>query len=140
MAEDLSARIEAYFRRRADDRILAVYLYGSRARGTASRDSDVDVAVVLDPAPPIAPEARMDLRLQLIGDAIHVTGENEVDLVILNDVPAPMASRIIREGVRIHATGPERLHAFERDVQLRAADLEPFLRRARRVQLERLAR
>lgn len=30
-------------------------------------------------------------------------------------------------------------HAFVRDVQLRAADLEPFLRRLRRVKLEALA-
>jgi hypothetical protein len=33
---------------------------------------------------------------------------------------------------------PEADHAFRRDSQLRAADLEPFLRRARALKLEAL--
>ena len=35
---------------------------------------------------------------------------------------------------------PDADHAFVRDVQLRAADLEPFLRRTRRLKLQALAR
>jgi hypothetical protein len=35
---------------------------------------------------------------------------------------------------------PEADHTFVRDVQLRAADLEPFLQRVRRVKLEALGR
>ena len=34
----------------------------------------------------------------------------------------------------------ERTHAFVRDVQLMAADLEPFLQRMRRLKIERLSK
>ena len=41
---DLKRRLE----RRFGDRLVALYLFGSRARGDHEPDSDVDVAVVLD--------------------------------------------------------------------------------------------
>src|SRR5918994_3860502 len=41
---DLKRRLE----RRFGDRFVALYLFGSRARGDHEPDSDVDVAVVLD--------------------------------------------------------------------------------------------
>jgi uncharacterized protein len=39
--------LKARLHRRFGDRLLGVYLFGSRARGTHRPDSDVDVAVVL---------------------------------------------------------------------------------------------
>lgn len=41
------------------------------------------------------------------------------------------AAKILREGVRVYVTDPERAREFERDILLRAADLIPFLRRGR---------
>jgi predicted nucleotidyltransferase len=41
---DLKRRLE----RRFGDRFVALYLFGSRARGDHEEDSDVDVAVILD--------------------------------------------------------------------------------------------
>jgi hypothetical protein len=43
-------------------------------------------------------------------------------------------------GRRLLCVDAEADHAFVRDVQLRAADLEPFLRRTRRLKLQALAR
>lgn len=63
-----------------------------------------------------------------------------MDVVILNDLPPLFAAKILREGICVFAGDPIRLRGFERDVQLRAADLIPFLRRARQAQLERLSR
>ena len=53
---DLKRRLE----RRFGDRLVALYLFGSRARGDHEPDSDVDVAVVLD---------------QKLPDSFAVTGE-----------------------------------------------------------------
>lgn len=140
MTPDLRGKLGRYFSRRTPDGILAVYLFGSRALGREVPESDVDVGVVLDPDTHLATEARFEIRLRLIGDLIHALGENEVDVVILNEIPAPFAAKIIREGVRVHVTDQERAREFERDILLRAADLIPFLRRARQAQLERLRR
>jgi len=43
-------------------------------------------------------------------------------------------------GRQIFCSDPERDHAFVRDVQLRAADLEPFRRRPRRLKLDAMRR
>jgi hypothetical protein len=67
----------------------------------------------------------------LIADLIAVLHCNDVDLVVLNDAPPLLARRIVLEGLRVHCADGEAEHAFRRDVQLRAADLAPFLQRAR---------
>jgi hypothetical protein len=42
----------------------------------------------------------------------------------------------VTTGLRVSCADPEADHAFVRDTQLHAADLEPFLRRARRLKLD----
>jgi hypothetical protein len=54
------------------------------------------------------------------------------DLVVLNDAPPGLGRQVVR-GRRLLCFDAEADHAFVRDVQLRAADLEPFLRRTRRL-------
>jgi hypothetical protein len=63
-----------------------------------------------------------------------------VDVAILNDVPPELGRRIVIQGQRLYCVDRQIDHAFVRDVQLRAADLEPFLRRTRQVKLQALAR
>jgi hypothetical protein len=60
--------------------------------------------------------------------------------VVLNDAPPSFGRHIVTRGRRVSCADPEADDAFRRDVQLRAADLEPFLRRMRRLKLEALAR
>jgi len=52
---------------------------------------------------------------------------------------AELGRHIVTTGRRVYCHDAEADHAFVRDVQLRAADLEPFLRRARRIKLDALA-
>jgi len=66
--------------------------------------------------------------------------QNAVDVVVLNDAPPGLGRHIATKGRRVYCGDAEMDHAFVRDVQLRAADLEPFLRRARRIKLDALAR
>jgi hypothetical protein len=52
----------------------------------------------------------------------------EADLLVLNDV-SPVLARPVVAGERVSCTDAEQDHAFRRDTLLRAADLDPFLRR-----------
>ena len=61
-------------------------------------------------------------------------------MVVLNDVPPTLARRVVTTGLRVFCGDPETDHAFRRDRHLRVADLEPFLRRMRRLKLAALAR
>ena len=77
--------------------------------------------------------------MRLTSELIHALARNDVDLVVLNDVPPGLGRHAITAGVRVYVADHEADHAFCRDVQLRAADLDPFLRRMRQIKLKALA-
>lgn len=120
--------------------LVAVYLFGSHARGAAHRESDVDLGLLLDWEAYPSRAARFERRVQLISALGHAAGRNDVDAVVLNDGPPHLARRIVTEGDRLLCWDPDAERAFLRDVQLRAADLDPFLRRMRQIKLRALAR
>ena len=119
---------------------VCVYLFGSHAAERPHRESDVDIGVLLpwDGYPESRDRfaARIDLAAWL---ETKLVGE-PVDVVVLNEAPPMLARHIVTRGARVFCSDPETAHAFVRDTLLRAADLEPFLRRARRTKLDALAR
>jgi predicted nucleotidyltransferase len=117
--------------------VVSVYLFGSYAEDRAHRESDVDVGVLLRYDAYRTARDRFDVRLRL-GAELSAACGREIDVVVLNDAPPHLARRIVLDGRRIFCTDGQRDHAFARDVQLRAADLEPFLRRTRRTKLQAL--
>jgi hypothetical protein len=98
------------------------------------------VAVLLQGAPLTAAAARFEERIRLMGVLSRALGVSEIDLVVLNDAPPLLSRRIVTEGKRVFCSDPECDHAFVRDAQLRAADIQPFLDRMQRLKLEALAR
>ena len=72
--------------------VTVAYLFGSHARGTAGRLSDVDVAVLLRGRH--GPERRLELA-----DAIGAAaGGVRADVTVLNDAPPALAYRVLRDG------------------------------------------
>jgi predicted nucleotidyltransferase len=138
--EELLRRLDSFFASGRPPGVVAAYLFGSRAEGRGHRESDVDVGVLLDRSVYPSAEDRFDLRVRLTSDLIGALHENDVDLVVLNDAPPLFARRIVLDGRLIHCADPAAEHAFRRDVQIRAADLAPFLERMRRIKLASLAR
>jgi predicted nucleotidyltransferase len=123
-------------------RLVSAYLFGSHAEGRAHRESDVDVGILLPYAPASTPKGRFEARISVLSFLISKLGQNAnaVDVIVLNDAPPLLGRRIVTHGRRVLCTDPEADHAFVRDVQLRAADLEPFLRRSRQVKLASITR
>lgn len=140
MNEALLVKLGKFLETRPDLGIASVYLFGSHAEGRAHRESDVDLGVLARWDRHPTPRERFELRVQLGSDLIAVLGQNEVDVVVLNDAPPLLGRRIVYEGKRIFLGDPAVDHAFVRDVQLQAADLQPFLERMNRIKLEALAR
>ncbi len=70
-----------------------VWLFGSRARGTAGRGSDIDVAVL--PDRPLPPGVLQDIREALENSRILYP----VDLVDLTTAEAGLREAVLREGV-----------------------------------------
>lgn len=136
--DDPAARLHRYFEQALIPGLVSAYLFGSVARGMEHRESDVDVGILLDRSRHADRADRSALRIDLTSALIHVLGRNVVDVVVLNDAPPELGRKVVTQGERVYCRAGEADHAFVRDVQLRAADLAPFLRRMRRIKLEAL--
>ena len=140
MPSPLEDRLAAAFRDLEEPGIVAAYLFGSHAAGRAHRESDVDVGVLLDWPRHPSRSARFDARIRIGSALIAALHENAIDVVVLNDTPPLLGRRIVTEGRRVMCADGEADHAYVRDVQIRAADLEPWIRRARQAKLAAMAR
>ncbi|MGQ0600886.1 MAG: type VII toxin-antitoxin system MntA family adenylyltransferase antitoxin [Anaerolineales bacterium] len=80
--------------------VVLAYLFGSQAEGLARRDSDVDVAVLLQSDIPRG--QYFDVRLSLTNELISLFHRNEIDVVILNDSTALLAYEIMQHGVVLY--------------------------------------
>ncbi|HMH49416.1 MAG TPA: nucleotidyltransferase domain-containing protein [Candidatus Acidoferrum sp.] len=138
--EDMATQVTRLLRATRPTGLISAYLFGSHAEHRSHRESDVDVGVLLDRDAYPGEEARFNERVRLSAWLGAELRANIVDVVVLNDAPPGLASRIVTKGVAVYCASPDVDHAFRRDAQLRAADLEPFLRRMRRLKLATLAR
>lgn len=120
--------------------LVSLYVFGSHAEERAHRESDVDLGLLLDRTLLPTAEARFAERVRVSAWAVGVLHHNAVDVVVLNDAPPHLSRRIVYTGQRVFCRDVDADRDFVRDVQLRAADLEPFLRRTRRIKLDALAR
>jgi predicted nucleotidyltransferase len=77
----------------ADARIAYALLFGSVARGTETPFSDVDIAIGLTPGTVLSA-----YDIGGIVSALEMAVERDVDLVILDKAPPPLAYRVFRDG------------------------------------------
>jgi predicted nucleotidyltransferase len=115
--------------------VVAVYLFGSVARGTATAASDVDLGVLLRTRPPSTLEGRM---LDYQGDLEAVLG-CPVQIVLLNDAPPDLAHRVLRDGRLLLERDRAARIRFEVATRNRYFDLLPILNEYRRKALARAA-
>jgi predicted nucleotidyltransferase len=120
--------------------VVAVYLHGSHAAGRVHRESDLDLAVVLRHEDYPTARDRFEARLRLHALLQPALGGAPLDLVVLNDAPPGLAAAVTAAGQCLVCRDRELEHAFRRDSQLRAADLQPFLRRAAALKREAIGR
>jgi uncharacterized protein len=137
---DRADALTSFFGASPREGVISAYLFGSHATGHAHRESDVDVAVLLDRRVFPSVRYRFEARIALIGELAAALRTDGVDLVVLNEAPPHLVRRIMTDGIRILCLDAEADHAARRTALLRAADLEPFLRRVRATKLRAIAR
>lgn len=95
--DELVERLQMFIERNEScGKIVAFYLFGSYATGRQTPISDIDLAVLLDKS--VRREQYLNERLELMGKLSVILGNVAFDLVVLNEVPASLAYRVIRDG------------------------------------------
>jgi predicted nucleotidyltransferase len=107
----------------SDPGIVAVYLFGSRARDTATEGSDVDLGVLFREATELRDVVLLESELE------ECLGSG-VDLVDVGRCGAFLAVEII-DGERIYCSDPDACDRFELYVLRRAGDLAYFEKQRR---------
>jgi predicted nucleotidyltransferase len=128
--EESLARLRDILRARPVPGMVSAYAFGSVAEDREHAESDIDVGILFDRRIHADERSRFDAQLELRRHLSKGTVGREVDLVVLNDASPVLARRIVA-GTVVYRADADADHAFRRDVQLRAADLDPFLRKMR---------
>jgi predicted nucleotidyltransferase len=139
LSDDTLRRVAELLEGLAPPEVVSAYVFGSHSEGRSHRESDLDIGVVMDRSLCPTRRDRFEASNRLSASLQSGLGRSELDLVVLDDAPPTFARRVVLDGRRVFCRDPDGDHAFLRDVQLRAADLEPFLRRMRAVKLEALS-
>lgn len=106
--------------------VQAALLFGSHATGRARADSDIDVAVLLDEAPPAS--AKKNALMSLASALGKELRADRLDVVLLNDAPPKLAFHILQHGVVAFDKDRVPLHRFRVATYSRHADYEPVER------------
>ena len=96
-------------------------LFGSTARGTGNPASDVDIAVELTASAPRDVHA-----LGALAARLESAAGRAVDLVLLDEAPAPLAYRIFRDGQLIIKRNHAALVARKARAILEYLDFKPI--------------
>lgn len=90
--ERLERMVEAAGAALAGEPVRFAYVFGSQVTGRTHPASDVDVAVMPQPA---LTEGRLEFRLRLAALLERATGVGPVEVVLLDEVPLPVLGRIL---------------------------------------------
>lgn len=112
---------------RTDPQVVALYLFGSFARGTEGPLSDVDLALLIDPA---VPRAQFEgLTLDYLTAINRRLGTDEVSFILLNDAPLTFRYEVVRTGRILVDNQPEVRLAFEVRTEDLYMDFKPAIDR-----------
>jgi len=120
MGDELRAALAA-----APSDVVAAYLFGSEARGTARPDSDIDLGLLCTHSPTTL-HGRFGLE-----STIEQAMRRPVQVVVLNDAPPDLVHRVLRDGKLLLDRDRAARIRFEVAARNAFFDLAPILERYR---------
>jgi len=109
-----------------DERIIAAYLFGSRADGSAYEGSDLDLGIMLDSGS--EQTFTLNDELDLEAEVEAALRSDHFDLVVINHVPLPLQFRMISPAKLIYVKDDDKRCETEEQIMVRYYDFQPRLR------------
>jgi len=103
---DFEPVLAGYFKKKPE--VIAVYLFGSYAEGMARPDSDVDIAVIIEPLP----ADTLEYRMKIMEDTRKLI-KIETEIVILNESPRLLQFQVIQKGRVLYEKSADQRALFE---------------------------
>jgi predicted nucleotidyltransferase len=132
--DELSHLLATVLARRSE--VLDAYLFGSLTRGEAQPHSDLDVAVYVEEAALRQPG--FGIGAEIASDLSQALGRNDVDVVVLNDVPPLLYRSVLKDGVRLVSRDLEATTTREGWALSRYCDFVPQLEKIERTHRARI--
>jgi predicted nucleotidyltransferase len=118
--------------------VIAVYMYGSCVRGDARKDSDVDLAFLLDQKAYIEDPLEAATPAYLLAARFGLMVDREIDVMILNSASLEMVYEIVSTGTCVYEVEAERRLEYEIKIRGLYFDFRPFIENLRAKKLEAL--
>jgi predicted nucleotidyltransferase len=109
--------------------VLAAYLFGSLARGTAGMLSDIDIGLLL--AAGVDGDPVCDRVMERLASDLRT---DRIDVVPLRQAPLPLRYRVVSEGVVVLSRSPAALERFFVESVLQYLDFKVLRDRAFKTQ------
>ncbi len=119
---------------KAKNFIQAIYLFGSQARGNANRDSDIDIAVLLEAD---YTEKSGAIKIQLYEELIKA-GLDNIDLVILNQASALLKYEVVKENSLVYKKNDFNSASYQSLMIRKYLDFEYYLKQNQQKFKERI--
>jgi predicted nucleotidyltransferase len=113
--------------------VIVAYLFGSRAAGTHSPNSDADVGILADREIGLLEQERLADRLA------GALGVEHVDVVLLNRAPLELRGHVVQDGRPLFVADESRRVDFEVRTRSEYLDFLPTLNEHTRSYLKRVA-
>lgn len=99
---DLKGQLKKYFSTQKG--IIAVYLFGSHAKGHATAQSDVDLAILFSET--VNQRRQFDKSLKISCDLMKLLNRDRVDVVTLNIATPVIKNQVYKYGTLIFCKNP----------------------------------
>jgi len=103
---------------KGNEKIIAVYLFGSQARGNADKFSDYDFAVLFEEKP----KDKWNTLGDLLCRAFSIVGQDKADVVDLIDQPLWFQQEIVKSGKIIYETSEEKRLSYEWELVIKCVE------------------
>ena len=111
MITEIIKKLKKFFERRKE--VQFAVLFGSLAKGTANKLSDIDVAVMV--VPNFKDTFPYGYQATLTADLMQELRRNDVDVVILNKAPIALRYQVLRYGKFIYIRDEQARIQFQID-------------------------